>query len=537
MADALLTAMVDIDPMMRVCDDEDADRWINKVFNEATDAEVLAMARAFLGLPGDRPAIIDDTYGDMMDFEDTKVGGAAAGNLDDIDIRVFRLLELRDSLHDFPSNAEEVAHAVGLDEESLPIARSAAGQRRMTFASMSLDRKFMNDMTAEDAELIFPGDNTPVRSPLAGMDYRPLVFKYPDFTGIKTYATTLWDAYGGPRAAAYDGIDGAPPGAVFHTCQVFALPGAGRQVLEMTQICEVCHMLRARFSDTACFMMDANEPIASLFIAYQIMADRLAVKFKIRYAVDRAGTSAYTAEAADIVRLMSAVSPATFTAVQCAASMLDGADHQGIVDSRVTPTPSHRLSSVRVSFGPCTGPASYSYAAHSAMQDAYRRGVQEMNVEKRVIDGIWTYGPGDRDRLPEMYSINTVTTVLDAATSPVGTRARWSALKRAGDWGQVEHCKRYGMVLVTTDKPTFMHAVMRDACAWLIEIKPAYKGAGYMLYSFVTYTSTGARARLCRQSDIPGQVRPQTGGALTAVNAVAIATLLISALLGGITSV
>lgn len=36
------------------------------------------------------------------------------------------------------------------------------------------------------------------------------------------------------------------------------------------------------------------------------------------------------------------------------------------------------------------------------------------------------------------------------------------AMKRAGDWGQIEHCKRYGIVFVTADKLAALYAAYRD---------------------------------------------------------------------------
>ena len=36
------------------------------------------------------------------------------------------------------------------------------------------------------------------------------------------------------------------------------------------------------------------------------------------------------------------------------------------------------------------------------------------------------------------------------------------ALKRAGDWGQVEHCAKYDKVFVTSDKLAALYAYYRD---------------------------------------------------------------------------
>jgi hypothetical protein len=63
------------------------------------------------------------------------------------------------------------------------------------------------------------------------------------------------------------------------------------------------------------------------------------------------------------------------------------------------------------------------------------------------------------------------------------------ALKLAGDWGQIEHCKRKGWVFVTADKLASLYAVYRDVPLLYLNHNDSFKvGKGdrsFLQYSFV----------------------------------------------------
>lgn len=512
--------LIRLDPLFKVMRPVNAKRWVDQVFEKATVRQILAMAKAFRGYS----TVVPSSY---------KVNPSTAKGGSGMDPRVYKLLEMRDSLHDFPRYAKKIAEAVGVEE--LPWVKRDGEWARMTLDSVASFKTFTDDITS-NAELYYgsqPGSDS-VTSPLYGMDWRPLCFKHPAFTGIENYALTLQDQY--PRhtrrAAYYDTVPGAPAGALFETCEVHALPAPETldiddpQVIEMTQICAACGVLCNRFSDTACFVLDANELVGRLFTAYDLVADALAAKFRviwIEYESVRAaeGRPIDPANPIDeLIEVLSQVVPPDWTTVKCDASLLDGGgdSHFGkLVNSSPTGPVFGDDSVVRVTFGGCSGQDKFEYIAASSLSDD-RRGTEEYNVNKTVQSGMWR-------GLQERYSKRATTAILEVQNEPLGRIARYTALKRAGDWGQIEHCKKYGMVFVTTDKPAFHHAVMRDTCAWLIEIDNAYKSAGYVLWTFVVYTSHDARHGLCTKDDI---VPPSQAGGSRANNAlagIAVATI------------
>lgn len=104
-----------------------------------------------------------------------------------------------------------------------------------------------------------------------------------------------------------------------------------------------------------------------------------------------------------------------------------------------------------------------------------------------------------KDRAFGWLSVNTIS-ALDgtASTRPasdplgllvrqIGTPLRM-ALKRAGDWGQVAHCKRYNKVLVTRDQLLMLYAKTAGVRAVYVWHNENLDGQIPTLPSFMRYT-------------------------------------------------
>ena len=76
-----------------------------------------------------------------------------------------------------------------------------------------------------------------------------------------------------------------------------------------------------------------------------------------------------------------------------------------------------------------------------------------------------------------------------------------AALKRAGDWGQIEHCKKNNIVFVTADRLTAMYAAFRDVPVLFIKHAESDQDDDghkkYAQFSFVMCGSQAARSRCC----------------------------------------
>ena len=73
-----------------------------------------------------------------------------------------------------------------------------------------------------------------------------------------------------------------------------------------------------------------------------------------------------------------------------------------------------------------------------------------------------------------------------------------AALKRAGDWGQIEHCKRKKLIFVTADRLTALYAAYRDVPFLFVKhatdpVSDA-NGDAFAHFSFIMCGSVGARA-------------------------------------------
>lgn len=103
------------------------------------------------------------------------------------------------------------------------------------------------------------------------------------------------------------------------------------------------------------------------------------------------------------------------------------------------------------------------------------------------------------------------------------------ALKRAGDWGQVEHCKRHNIVFVTADKLAALYAAYRDVPCMYLKYRgvQSYNGKAvssqerpeqkYDQIEFVQYSFVMFGSKRARQALSPASAR-QVGGDGSTIN-------------------
>jgi hypothetical protein len=151
--------------------------------------------------------------------------------------------------------------------------------------------------------------------------------------------------------------------------------------------------------------------------------------------------------------------------VYCDANVYDGADIDKFEDIRYSDTPTghvfHKDSAVKFEFKKYCGPPitwqyknSYSYEVTSDHPG-------ESKGLSHVINGMKTDGDVDG------YDSKLVEELMkrEHSTANVSVLA---ALKRAGDWGQIEHCKQFGIVFVTCDRFLAFYATYRNVNVLLL---------------------------------------------------------------------
>jgi len=183
---------------------------------------------------------------------------------------------------------------------------------------------------------------------------------------------------------------------------------------------------------------------------------------------------------ADTILTASRGVDARFTSRACDASMMDSAKHAYIVHDAPTGPVFHARSAARVTlFGGSTfvtaaGQVEEKYSllieSDAALPD---RGTSVLkNVESRTKDGYVEYFDGEDaiDHSKETMNAN----LRSLRELPKGERRRNGAvalaLKRAGDWGMIQHCRKYGMVFVTTDRFSALYAAFRGVCVMFMKV-------------------------------------------------------------------
>lgn len=91
------------------------------------------------------------------------------------------------------------------------------------------------------------------------------------------------------------------------------------------------------------------------------------------------------------------------------------------------------------------------------------------------------------------------------------------ALKRAGDWGMIRHCKDHGIVFVTQDRFCALYAALMDVETMFMRV---VEHDGVNQYSFVLMTRETPRAQRAGSSHILGPVAMAAVIALTVFMAV-----------------
>lgn len=531
----------DADSVLDIENQDDADAYVDRIFAIATDAEKDKMRRTYLRSVLQFVEVTENPFG-----QTPKIGGTAP----EMDFRLYKLLEFADSLHDFPNDVhayviEKVLH---ITADDYPYVARVDDTGRVTLEKMTIEdvvthRQFLTDLTINR---VLHFGNSEVDSPLHKLDYRPEMMPHPvwgkkkdeDGNDVDLTAEEYEDLLVGTQKVHDDRIH--TPATPFYKCkEVWSKQDQTRakmRVLKLQQIIDVCDGMREKFKPDACFVMDSNKPLPHLISSYSLIDKSVNKKFRFE-----------NEAVPDIVPLLQQMLSKTWENVTCDASLVDGSDHRGVIHRRATGQVFHSESLVKVSLDGCDGINIYRYMAASTSVSDTSRGIEEINVAKTVVDNKWQ----SATHIFENYSKSEVVAVaLSQSAVNVSQNqfvprplqdiqfvARWLAMKRAGDWGQIMHCKKYGLVFTTHDKPAFMFAVANDVSSMLFAEDDAYRKTKQLsLSTFVMYSSKESRASLTNVEDLlaaPVPEKPeiynQTGGARRYGLAIACAAVTLAA--------
>jgi hypothetical protein len=214
----------------------------------------------------------------------------------------------------------------------------------------------------------------------------------------------------------------------------------------------------------------------------------------------------------------------------CDASMHDGGTMQGFTLSpNVTGKVFHEKSQVRFEFVGPNGPQEYGYKVHSrkaAYNPINLNQVGKPDVHKTVKGSFYTDVSSGHKDFETLCSAPNMKQFVDHLKGKGLHSAVPAALKRAGDWGQIEHCKKNKIIFVTADRLSALYAMYRDVPVLLVKHSDHIQKddtATHVQYSFCMGGSQEARQRLWL-GDTP--IAPgQGGGGIPTVSLVCLAIL------------
>lgn len=434
-----------------------------------------------------------------------------------------RALDLHDTLHDAKCRDDGcrayVASVVMKEGDVLPAPKiGGATRERLTLRDVANHGTFVELITS--AKTLDLGGEALDNSVLFGKDYRAEIMDRPVISGdddvVRTFQTVMRE-----KVKTHDERVRIPE---FDGIEIWSTKNTKDDVAKIFRVAAFCEKMRRRYSGKAKFMMDIEHKMAQMLFQYKETDRCLGTKHII---VNEA--------LGDVEHVINGETLNEWEFVQCDASVVDGMAHPGKHDGRRTGVASLPGSLVQVTFEGMSDSDVAMYTASSA-----HRPIPDDGVLKHVRNHAWI-DPDDpgRELATESYSTSGVHAIAKLRGGDPGVVAHYAAMKRAADWGQVNHCVEYDMVFVTHDRPAFLYAIYMRCPAILMSVDSRYVGEGCIAYAFVMFAPTGCRERLSHSAPIQDPAiktgrRGQAGGTArvdgTAVCAVAAIAVIIASL-------
>lgn len=424
---------MDLDIILSIRTEADADRLV---------AEILAE-----GLP-DPPVLAGLDTGILV-----------GGNIDDMDPRVYDLLQLSDSLHDFaerpPWDPEYLHKSLRVE---LPVITKVRPWIPSPFREvMKLEEMYgqfggkkktnylIEDLTSTSNDYFQFAVGPPVRNPLCGKNFEQ-----------------------GMHSA--EGQNKSDPAEGFAHAEVRCFEDEGFKILKVMNLVNVVSRIRTYFGDKAAFIVDESIPMTRLILATHLIWKSFIKKTRVE------GHAFDTRAIVNWWQVWMELST-SWKCYTCDAGLMDADEHVFPLDPRPTEDIFRYGSLVQIRL--------YDAALLNAddidypeLEDEHERLKAKIPTFKYDIRS----SPGCPIHLDDLtldqdtqtvigvpyeglYSSDAVAQTIVAVKALKLDAAVPMAQKRAGDWGQVEHCKRYGMVFVTADKTAMLYAIARGVKA------------------------------------------------------------------------
>jgi hypothetical protein len=435
---------VSADRLQSIDTPERARQYIDHVISRCSAYEILRCVRTFF-LP------IREHVGRRR----PKRGGAAGPPLscdDDADVRIYKALQLCDSVHDgawLKVPPDEIMRLLGMTPADLPHGMSVdvlrSEHRTIKFfqkrrALAFGDDKVPNPLYRADIDYVAPAD------PRAFLD------KHSKREGFESLARFYQDRL---RNRASQPVRTLTASVItkYHYNNDHR-----HETLQLRQVLALAYQMRAWFGRSCVFQPDSLHPLTRFVVAINLIGR----EFYKKYALDHDyGTSRYVSEIQDAVRSAGGSAESLWAVSVCDANVYDAQT----VDPRI---------------GLHTSPTGYVFRPEVNVQ-VHLDGIDKEGSVRAVV----TDETG-RTRSLKIGGTNGDSAETETSNAVVFARIRDGfqglspsallAMKRAGDWGQVEHCKRYGRVFVTSDALAAAYAFYRSVPFLLLRTRHIEEG-------------------------------------------------------------
>jgi hypothetical protein len=454
-------------------------------------------------------------------------GGALVPPYDvsDMDIRPYKVLQLADAIHDFADGSVKDDGTVQTIMQKdigcvLPDAfvPEENRSRKLTLLDLADKTKFIEIMGA-NSHLTFGG--VKVENPLQDLDFEKNMYKHVDETSDESIV---------PKSALHD-KNTAPKQHV----EIFCYGAHMATILDLVDLVELRDTIEKTFGTDLKFVVDQNalsdhpgEARPMPFIAAWMLGFKNVIKELERFHKVRQGDAEFT-HVGDLV--------------YCDASIHDGARpfHNATPSPDATGDVYHRYAKIQVNLGGLHG---NGYKINITRTDS----ACPINIDDLKDDsGELRYVVRHKNRLCLARDQSGQDITFDSDKKNMinlqgklllkGLNCSIAlALKNAGDWGQIEHCKVIGAVFVTCDKLAALYAAYRNVPLLYLNhhdrLKLGPKGK-FIHYSFVLMPKRVPR-------ELPVAAPPLTrsmwgqrgGGSFRALHVVLAAATVAAAVIG-----
>ena len=404
------------DILMRCKSDKDADMYLTKVFSTASTTEKERVYRAYFGIS---LAALKKKY------QYSQKGGFN----DQVDQRILTMLAAADTFHDFQELAEK-------DVDDMVVGNLP---REVTLNALKKEKLLVTTL-AKPKHLTF--GNSKIENPF----YRANIMDTFDvLKSIHASNSSLIDVDDIYRKQARHAAGKLGSRCALVPIDIMTLQGdSNKEILKLEQVARVICTLRRLYGHTVEFVVDASgHPLTTLVVSLKFIDKSLLNKFEF--------------DAKDIsAKLVSLCKRRQYSGVAwetktCDATLFDSAINAVGIDTSPTGSVySHR---------------NYQVDLHGAEQRPSGK-ILKFRIYSASTNATMTRELTGK-QAAKYFSINHLKAIMTKSISPSdpidSSLAAFDnetlyAVKRAGDWGQVQHCKIYDKVFVTRDKLAAMYA-------------------------------------------------------------------------------